>query len=177
MLEMYLNTSLIIILVMLLGDEDGFIVVFCSPDTECSTLKSQVCTELGSPFHSNKDLFSAACRCVTVQCMIAALMFTISGKDHNIRQRDHKEHSHSNQLEMFAGPWHVGTPLQKQPDLQHSPDFPWQNSCSFCSFWHLHKFCNSWGRSLQAVPDLLHTPDFTSLCLNWGRVLWECKIF
>lgn len=71
---------------------------------KCSTFKSQVCTELGSPFHSNKDLFSAACRCVTVQYMIAALMFTSSGKDHSIRQGELKEHSHSDNQSCLQGP-------------------------------------------------------------------------
>lgn len=42
----------------------------------CNTFKSQVCTELGSPFHTNKDLLSAVCRYVTVQYIISALMFT-----------------------------------------------------------------------------------------------------
>lgn len=88
----------------------------------CNTFKSQVCTELGSPFLSNKDLFSAVCKYVTVQYIIAALTFTISGNYQNIRQKDLKEHSHSNQLELFAGTWQVGTPVQKQPDLQHLTD-------------------------------------------------------
>lgn len=113
----------------------------------CNAIKSQVCTELGSPFPSNKDLSSAVCRYLTVQYFIAALMFTISGNYHGIRQKDLKEHSYRNQLELFAGTWHVGTPLKKEPDLQHLTDLPQQNSWSFCILWHIHKFCNHWARS------------------------------
>lgn len=100
----------------------------------CNTFKSQVCTELGSPFHTNKDLLSAVCRYVTVQYIISALMFTTSGNYHNIWQKDLKEHSYSNQLELFAGTWHVGTPLQKQPDLQHLTDLPLRKSLLFLHF-------------------------------------------
>lgn len=76
---------------------------FAALTQNCNAFKSQVCTELGSPFPSNKDLFSAVCRYLTVQYIIAALMFTVSGNCHSMRQKDRKEHSYSNQLELFAG--------------------------------------------------------------------------
>lgn len=90
----------------------------------CNAFKSQVCTELGSLFPSSKDLSSTVCKYLTVQYIIAALMFTISGNYRGIRQKDLKEHSYSNQLELFTDTWHVGTPLQKLPDLQHLTDLP-----------------------------------------------------
>jgi len=37
-MPVYLNASLIIICVMLLGDEDGFIVTFYSPETELQNI-------------------------------------------------------------------------------------------------------------------------------------------
>lgn len=69
---------------------------FAALTQNCNAFKSQVCKELGSPFHSYKDLFSAVCRYRTVQYIIAALMFTISGDYHSIRQKDLKEHSYRN---------------------------------------------------------------------------------